>query len=142
VEVENASPADQRGLVGTHQRHLHEARTRREQCEHGKGAGMDTEGSQSKIGHHLVHRLERAETGKTVRDVTCDVETVRGNLPVKTTSENSHAPENSDFVQDGGHLNEFFDAVDKLNEMDVEINAELLTILVLYSLPSSFEIFR
>jgi hypothetical protein len=142
VEVENASPADQRGLVGTHQRHLHEARTRREQCEHGKGAGMDTEGSQSKIGHHLVHRLERAETGKTVRDVTCDVETVRGNLPVKRTSENSHAPENSDFVQDGGHLNEFFDAVDKLNEMDVEINAELLTILVLYSLPSSFEIFR
>jgi hypothetical protein len=142
VEVENASPADQRGLVGTHQRHLHEARTRREQCEHGKGAGMDTEGSQSKIGHHLVHRLERAETGKTVRDVTCDVETVRGNLPVKRTSEKSHAPENSDFVQDGGHLNEFFDAVDKLNEMDVEINAELLTILVLYSLPSSFEIFR
>jgi transposase InsO family protein len=40
------------------------------------------------------------------------------------------------------HLNEFFDAVDKLNEMDVEINADLLTILVLYSLPSSFEIFR
>jgi hypothetical protein len=40
------------------------------------------------------------------------------------------------------HLNEFFDAVDKLNEMDVEINPDLLTILVLYSLPSSFEIFR
>jgi uncharacterized protein YkvS len=39
-------------------------------------------------------------------------------------------------------LNGFFDAVDKLNEMDVEINAGLLTILVLYSLPSSFEIFR
>jgi hypothetical protein len=40
------------------------------------------------------------------------------------------------------HLNGFFDAVDKLAEMDVEINPDLLAIMLLYSLPSSFENFR
>jgi hypothetical protein len=48
-------------------------------------------------------------------------------------------PENGDVRE---HLNEFFDAVYKLNEMDVEINADILTILMLCILPSSFEIFR
>jgi hypothetical protein len=40
------------------------------------------------------------------------------------------------------HLNGFFDAVDKLGEMDVGINPDLLAIMLLYSLPSSFENFR
>jgi len=40
------------------------------------------------------------------------------------------------------HLNIFFDTVDKLAEMDVEINSDLLTIMLLYSLPSKFENFR
>ena len=40
------------------------------------------------------------------------------------------------------HIRRFFDAVDKLHEMEVEINQDLLTILVLYSLPGSFENFR
>lgn len=40
------------------------------------------------------------------------------------------------------HLRKFFDAVDKLAEMDVTINADLLAILLLYSLPSNFENFR
>jgi hypothetical protein len=31
------------------------------------------------------------------------------------------------------HLNGFFDAVDKLAEMDVEINPNLLAIMLLYS---------
>lgn len=41
-----------------------------------------------------------------------------------------------------GHVNRFFDVVDKLQEMEVEINADLLAIMMLYSLPSSFENFR
>jgi hypothetical protein len=39
------------------------------------------------------------------------------------------------------HFNGFFDAVDKLGEMDVEINPDLLAIMLLYSLPSKFENF-
>jgi len=34
------------------------------------------------------------------------------------------------------HLNHFFDTVDKFAEMDVEINNDLLTIMLLYNLPS------
>ncbi|CAK9818809.1 Retrovirus-related Pol polyprotein from transposon TNT 1-94 [Anthophora quadrimaculata] len=40
------------------------------------------------------------------------------------------------------HLRRFFDAVDKLHEMDIDINADLMAILLLYSLPQSFENFR
>ena len=40
------------------------------------------------------------------------------------------------------HITGFFDAVDKLHSMDVEINGDLLTIMLLYSLPASFENFR
>lgn len=40
------------------------------------------------------------------------------------------------------HLNLFFDAVDKLAVMGVDINQELLSILLLYSLPQSYENFR
>jgi len=40
------------------------------------------------------------------------------------------------------HLNVFFDTVDKLTEMEIEINSDLLTIMLLYSLPSKFENFR
>ena len=40
------------------------------------------------------------------------------------------------------HLNQFFDAVDKLQEMDLTINDDLLANMVLFSLPSSFENFR
>ncbi|EFA12595.2 hypothetical protein TcasGA2_TC001835 [Tribolium castaneum] len=46
-------------------------------------------------------------------------------------------------MQDGDdvskHLTEFFDAVDKLKSMKIDINGELLTIMLLYSLPISFE---
>jgi len=40
------------------------------------------------------------------------------------------------------HMNRFFDSVDKLAVMDVDVNRELLSILLLYSLPPSFENFR
>lgn len=40
------------------------------------------------------------------------------------------------------HLMKFYGAVDKLNAMNVEINGDLLTIILLYSLSSSFENFR
>lgn len=40
------------------------------------------------------------------------------------------------------HLHEFFDAVDKLSEMDVNINPDQLVIMMLYCLPSSYENFR
>ncbi|KMQ89437.1 retrovirus-related pol polyprotein from transposon tnt 1-94 [Lasius niger] len=40
------------------------------------------------------------------------------------------------------HLHGFLDTVDKLSEMDVVINPDQLAIIMLYSLPSSFENFR
>ncbi|XP_071054082.1 uncharacterized protein [Onthophagus taurus] len=40
------------------------------------------------------------------------------------------------------YLNNFFDTVDKLKEMNLEINEDLLTIIMLYSLPEKFENFR
>ncbi|KAK9751402.1 Zinc knuckle [Popillia japonica] len=40
------------------------------------------------------------------------------------------------------HVSKFFDTVDKLEEMSIEVNPDLLAIMLLYSLPSSFENFR
>ena len=40
------------------------------------------------------------------------------------------------------HLLKFFDAIDKLNVMGVQINEDLLSIMLLYSLPASYENFR
>lgn len=40
------------------------------------------------------------------------------------------------------HLQDFLDTVDKLSEMDVAINPDQLAIMMLYSLPSTFESFR
>lgn len=36
------------------------------------------------------------------------------------------------------HIQKFFDTVDRLNEMDVEINHDLLSVMLLHSLPSSY----
>ena len=40
------------------------------------------------------------------------------------------------------HLDRFFNAVDKFGEMNLEINGDLLSIMLLYSLPVSYENFR
>ncbi|KMQ90721.1 retrovirus-related pol polyprotein from transposon tnt 1-94 [Lasius niger] len=40
------------------------------------------------------------------------------------------------------HMDKFFNAVDKLSAMEVQINGDLLTIMLLYSLPPSYENFR
>lgn len=40
------------------------------------------------------------------------------------------------------HLCNFFDTVDKLADMNLDINPDLLTIMLLYSLPTNFENFR
>jgi len=49
-------------------------------------------------------------------------------------------------MENGGdireHIRKFFDAVDKLGEMEVDIHSDLLSIMLLYSLPSSYENFR
>jgi len=41
-----------------------------------------------------------------------------------------------------GHLAHFFDAVDKLESMDLVINGDLLSIMLFYSLSDSYENFR
>lgn len=51
-----------------------------------------------------------------------------------------HRMENNGEVRE--HVNEFFDTADKLGEMDVDINPKLLTMMLLLSLPPSFENFR
>ena len=43
---------------------------------------------------------------------------------------------------DRQHLARFFNAVDKLGEINLEINCDLPFIMLLYSLPASYENFR
>lgn len=49
-------------------------------------------------------------------------------------------------MDDGGdlkdHLGKFFDVVDKLEEMEVRIDQDLLSVMLLYSLPEKYENFR
>lgn len=40
------------------------------------------------------------------------------------------------------HVDEFFDIVDKLSELSVQVSIELQSIMLLHSLPDSFENFR
>lgn len=40
------------------------------------------------------------------------------------------------------HINDFMDIVDKLADMDIKVPSELLSIMLLYSLPTNFENFR
>jgi len=51
-----------------------------------------------------------------------------------------HKMKESDDIRE--HLNSFLDTVDKLSDMEITINNELLSIMMLYSLPQSFENFR
>lgn len=51
-----------------------------------------------------------------------------------------HRMEEGDDVRE--HVRKFLDTVDKLTEMNININPELLQIMLLYSLPPSFENFR
>lgn len=51
-----------------------------------------------------------------------------------------HKMDDTEDVRD--HLRRFFDTIDKLSEMDVDINADLLIIMLLYSLPPNFDNFR
>ena len=50
-----------------------------------------------------------------------------------------HKMNNGDDIRD--HIRKFFDIVDKINEMDLEIIDDLLTILLLYSIPDEYESF-
>lgn len=40
------------------------------------------------------------------------------------------------------YLDTFFDIVDKLNQMEISIPDQLLSILILYSIPEEYESFR
>ena len=51
-----------------------------------------------------------------------------------------HGMDDGTNVQD--HLHKFFDTINKFNEMDVFVNPDFLTIMLLYRLPPSFENFR
>lgn len=39
------------------------------------------------------------------------------------------------------HIGRFFDAVDKLKDMEIDVNKDVLAIALLYSLPPSFDNF-
>uniref|UniRef100_A0A0K8SC80 Retrovirus-related Pol polyprotein from transposon TNT 1-94 n=1 Tax=Lygus hesperus TaxID=30085 RepID=A0A0K8SC80_LYGHE len=51
-----------------------------------------------------------------------------------------HRMKIGDDVRD--HVSSFFETVDKLSDMDIAINDDLLSIMLLYSLPEEFENFR
>lgn len=51
-----------------------------------------------------------------------------------------HRMQESDDVRE--YIQKFFDTVDKLSEMDVDINVDLLSVMLLHSLPPVFDNFR
>lgn len=59
--------------------------------------------------------------------------TLMKRLMLQKMSENDNVSE---------HLDSFFEAVDKLEEMSIKIHDDLLAIMLLYSLPASYENFR
>lgn len=57
-----------------------------------------------------------------------------------TKSINVAKPEEGSDVKE--HMSKFFDALDKLENMNVVTNGDLLAIMLLYSLPASYANFR
>lgn len=89
--------------------------------------------------------LKQIKSCKTSQEIWQKLESVyqskgparKANLLKKLTLSKMKSGEN---VRE--HLDQFFDVVDKLEEMDVSINLELLSVMILYSLPDDFENFR
>ena len=89
--------------------------------------------------------LKQIKECKTAREVWVKLESIyQSQGPAKKATllkrlTLSRLKEGDDIRQ---HLDQFFDAVDKLREMKLEVNDDLLAIMLLYSLPPSFENFR
>jgi transposase InsO family protein len=71
----------------------------------------------------------------------------RGYIPVEGTCEEGHVTETADTSAHGGirccaRTHRYVLPYGRLQEMEVEINRDLLAIILLYSLPDSFENFR
>lgn len=93
------------------------------------------------IGPGQLHLIKNCATSKDVWDKLKGNFVSQGpmrkaNLLEKLLMEKMHE---NDCVRD--HLSRFMDTVDKLKAMDIEINGDLLSIMLLHSLPPSFETF-
>lgn len=89
-----------------------------------------------------LKQVKGCETSKSVWDKLESIYASKGPARKATLLKNlmlRKMPEDGN-VKD--HLNDLFDAVDKLQSMDVEINGDMLAIIILYSLPDSYDTFR
>lgn len=89
-----------------------------------------------------LRQIKGCDTSKDVWDKLESIYLSKGPARKATLLKNlmlRKMPEDED-VKD--HLNDLFDAVDKLQSMNVEINGDMLAIIILYSLPDTYDTFR
>lgn len=89
-----------------------------------------------------LKQIKGCETSKGVWDKLESIYASKGPARKATLLKSlmlNKMPEGGD-VKD--HLNDLFDAVDKLQSMNVEINGDMLAIIILYSLPDSYDTFK
>lgn len=89
-----------------------------------------------------LKQVKGCETSKDVWDKLKSVYVSKGPARKATLLKGlmlNKMPENGD-VKD--HLNNLFDAVDKLQSMNVELNGDMFAIIILHSLSDSYDTFR
>ncbi|GBM40482.1 hypothetical protein AVEN_28640-1 [Araneus ventricosus] len=95
-----------------------------------------------------MHSAKRAEAGKELSNGERYVGEAREHLPFKRPCEKTYLlksllhlkMETGSDVCD--HIRKFFDIIDKLQDLDIVIDEDLTSVMLLYSLPANFETFR
>ncbi len=112
-----------------------------------KWAEMDEKAKSDIILCIAPSELKQVKSCATSLDVWCKLKDIyeskgpaRKASLLKSLIQHKMADTTSPDVRD--HLRKFFDIVDKLNEMEIRIDEDLLAVMLLYSLPPSFENFR
>lgn len=106
---------------------------------------LGTSKQESKIRHHLINKIVRDKAGQGLHYFAGYMDQTRRYISVKRLRKKSNITQlmlqrmrEGDDIQE--HTRQFFDAVDKLGEMEVIL--DLLSIMLLYSLLTSFDNFR
>lgn len=89
-----------------------------------------------------LKQIKGCETSKDVWDKLESIYASKGPARKATLLKNlilRKMPENVDVKH---HLSDLFDSFDKLQSMNMEINGDMLAIIILYSLPDTYDVFR
>ncbi|RZB40736.1 UBN2 2 domain containing protein, partial [Asbolus verrucosus] len=86
-----------------------------------------------------LKHLRNCETSKEVWDKLKSVYASQGPIRKATLLEQLLSLKLSEGEDVRDHLSRFMDTVDKLHGMNIEINGDLLSVMLLHSLPDSFD---